>query len=113
MHLVIEFYSIEFYFNLLQLFIALIASAAAWAPLVSSQRAVIPHYSPHNWGLGNGVSARYQDKVESGLGLPYGLGYGRLGYGLGGLGYGVLGNGYGGLGLGYGNLGLGYGRLLY
>lgn len=82
------------------------ATAASGVNLVSSQRAVIPHYSLH--GYGNGISSRYFDKVETGLGLGYGVEYG-----LGGLGYNNLGlEGLDcdnlGLGMGYENLGLGY-----
>lgn len=116
------------YIHLFQVIVLLVGYAAA-SGLVSSQRAII-HHVPHH-GHGVGVSSRYFDKAEYGLGHGlYGLGYGRGYYGagyLGGYGAGYLG-GYGGnaydgidnLGLAYNNydlaggrLGLGYSRLGY
>ena len=103
----------------LQVIVLLVGYAAA-SGLVSSQRAVI-HHVPHH-GYGVGVSSRYFDKAEYGLGQGiYGLGYGRGYYGagyLGGYGAGYLG-GYGGsaydgidnLGLAYNNYDLAGGRL--
>lgn len=87
---------------------------AAASGLVSSQRAVIHHATPH--GYGSGVSSRYFDKSVSGLGHGhYGLGFGYgPGY-YGGLGYrggyrgGYLGGYYGGNAYdGIDNLGLAY-----
>lgn len=87
--------------------IVLLTGYAAASGLVSSQRAVI-HHMPHH-GYGAGVSSRYFDKAEYGLGQGiYGLGYGKgyhgAGY-LGGYGAGYL----GGYGAGYlGGYGSGY-----
>ncbi|XP_054713564.1 shematrin-like protein 2 [Uloborus diversus] len=92
--------------KLVVLAILLTAAAASVVPLISSQRAVIPHYSPYGFGHGKGISSRYFDKVEG-----YGLGAKLLSYPYYGAGYGLA---YGGLGYGLdGYGGYGYGGPLY